>query len=69
MRQEKKLNKSVAPVSISGTKAILNQLMKCICKLNINGTNGTGFFCKIPFENNETKIFFMTNYHILDKNY
>ena len=43
--------------------------MNCICKLNINGANGTGFFCKIPFENNETKVFFMTNYHVLDKNY
>ena len=25
-----------------------------ICKLKINGVHGTGFFCKIPFENNET---------------
>ena len=69
MKQEKKLNNSPEPVSISGTKTILNQLMNCICKLNINGANGTGFFCKIPFENNETKVFFMTNYHVLDKNY
>ena len=69
MKLEKKLNNSPEPVSISGTKTILNQLMNCICKLNINGVNGTGFFCKIPFQNNETKIFLMTNYHVLDKNY
>ena len=69
MKQEKKLNNSPEPVTISGTKTILNQLMNCICKLNINGVNGTGFFCKIPFQNNETKIFLMTNYHVLDKNY
>ena len=69
MRQEKKLNNSVVPVSISNTKAILHQLMDCICKLNINGAYGTGFFCKIPFQNNKTKIFLMTNYHILDKSY
>ena len=69
MKKEKKLNNSPEPVTISGTKTILNQLMNCICKLNINGANGTGFFCKIPFQNNETKIFLMTNYHVLDKNY
>ena len=46
MKQEKKLNNSPEPVSISGTKTILNQLMNCICKLNINGANGTGFFVK-----------------------
>ena len=69
MKKEKKLNNSVVPVSISSTKTILNQLMNCICKLNINGANGTGFFCKIPFENNETKIFLFTNYHVLDEKY
>ena len=69
MKKEKRINNSPKPVSISSTKTILNQLMNCICKLNINGANGTGFFCKIPFENNETKVFFMTNYHVLDKNY
>ena len=69
MKQEKKLNNSPKPVSISSTKKILNQLVNCICKLNINGVNGTGFFCNIPFENNETKIFLITNYHVLDKNY
>ena len=69
MEQEKKLNNWPEPVNISGTKTILNQLMNCICKLKINGVHGTGFFCKIPFENNETRIFLMTNYHVLDKNY
>ena len=69
MKQEKKLNNSVIPVSISCTKTILNQLMNCICKLNINKAIGTGFFCKVDFGNNEKKIFLMTNYHILDKNY
>ena len=69
MKKEKKLNNSVIPVSISGTKTILNQLMNCICKLKINNANGTGFFCKVEFGKNEKKIFLMTNYHLLDKNY
>ena len=67
MDLEKKLNNSPEPVTISGTKTILNQLMNCICKLKINGVNGTGFFCKIPFENNKPKIFLITNYHLLNK--
>ena len=67
MKQEKKINNSPEPVSISGTKIILNQLMDCICKLKINGVNGTGFFCKINFGNNETKNFLITNYHVLNK--
>ena len=50
MKQEKKLNNSVIPVSISCTKTILNQLMNCICKLNINKAIGTGFFVKLILE-------------------
>ena len=69
MRKEKKLNNSVVPVSISGTKIILDQLIDCICKIKINDEFGTGFFCKIPFEANETKNFLVTNYHVFDSNY
>ena len=69
MKKEKKLNNSVEPVSILGTKTILNQMMNCICKLNINGANGTGFFCKIPFENNYIRYFLITNYHVLNEKY
>ena len=68
-RKEKKLNNSVVPVSISGTKIILDQLMNCICKIKINDNFGTGSFCTIPFENNETKNFLVTNYHVFDNNY
>ena len=69
MIKEKKLKNSAEPVSISSTKTILNQMMYYICKIKINETYGTGFFCKIPFENEQSKNFFMTNYHILDKKY
>ena len=57
MKKEKKLNNSVVPVSISGTKTILNQLMNCICKLNINGANGTGFFVKYLLKIMKQKYF------------
>ena len=69
MNQEKKLKNSVEPVSISGTETILNQMKYYICKIKINAIYGTGFFCKIPFGNNITKNFLMTNYHVLNEKY
>ena len=67
MRKEKKLNNSVVPVSISGTKIILDQLIDCICKIKINDEFGTGFFCKIPFSNNTLLKVLMTNNHVIPK--
>ena len=31
------------------TKTILNQMEKCICKIEIDSKQGSGFFCQIPF--------------------
>ena len=57
------------PVDIKGTSLILNQMEKCICKIiKDNGQKGTGFFCKIPFpDNNHLLPFLITNYHILNE--
>ena len=68
MEDEKMIKNSPAPVDIAGTKTILNQMMYCICKIKINATNGTGFFCKIPYENGSIKVL-MTNYPVLDDIY
>ena len=68
MENEKIIKNSPAPVDIAGTKTILNQMMNCICKIKINATNGTGFFCKIPYQYCSLKVL-MTNYHILDDIY
>ena len=68
MENEKMIKDSPEPVNISGTYIILNQMMKCICKIKINKTNGTGFFCKIPFQNNYLNVL-ITNYHIIDETY
>ena len=68
MENEKMIKNSPAPVDIAGTKTILNQMMNCICKIKINATNGTGFFCKIPYKNSSMKVL-MTNYHILNDIY
>jgi len=68
MEDEKKIKNSPDYISISGTQTILNQMRNSICKIKINQINGTGFFCKIPYENNTMNVL-MTNYHILDKEY
>ena len=56
------------PVSLEGTRIILYQMENCICKIHKdNGAIGTGFFCKIPFNNYLLKVL-ITNNHILDEN-
>ena len=66
MEKENKIKDSIEPINIEGTKKILEQLMNCICKINIKGRLGTGFFCKIPFRKNKLKVF-MSNYNILNE--
>ena len=68
MEEERKINDSIDPVSIEGTKKILNQLMNCICKIKIKGEFKTGFFCQIPFRKETIKVL-MTNYQTLNKKY
>ena len=67
MNKENKLKDSIEPVNIDGTKKILDQLMNSICKINIKGKLGTGFFCKIPFRKETIKIL-LANYNILNEN-
>ena len=52
------------PVGIKQTQIILDQMIHCIGKLKINSTNGTCFFCKVPFGKFDIKVL-MTNYHVL----
>ena len=55
------------PISIEGTKKILNQMENCICQIyKENNLKGTGFFCKIPFPNKDYLLHtLITNYNIL----
>ncbi len=64
--KEKYIIDSPLPVSIKGTEIILDQMKTCICKiLKDNGVKGTGFFCKIPYENNLLPVL-ITNNHVLN---
>ena len=56
------------PISYESTKKILDQMAKNICKINIDGKRGTGFFTKIPIDDKLIPVF-MTNYHVINKEY
>jgi len=67
-KQEKLIEEQPIPVSIDGTKKILFQMENYICKIYLkNGEKGTGFFCKIPF-NDDILPVLITNNHVLKEN-
>ena len=55
-------------ISFEDIKKILFQMENCICKIYLkNIEKGTGFFCKIPFNNNLLPVL-TTNNHVLNGN-
>ena len=58
---------ALLPITLPKQKEITRQMEKCVCKIHINGKNGTGFFAKIPYKNSFIKVL-MTNNHVLDSN-
>ena len=62
---EDHINKSVLPISLEGINKILFQMKFSVCKIHKIGSNGTGFFCNLPYK---SKIlpFLITNNHVLD---
>ena len=46
----------------------LNVAEKAIGKIKIPGGYGTGFICKVPYQNNELKVL-ITNNHVLDEEF
>lgn len=66
--QEKFIETSPNPVTIDGTENILYQMKNCICRIiSNNGIKGTGFFCRIPY-NDKLLPVLITNYHVLNDN-
>ena len=66
MKEEKLINTSAEPVTFEGTKRILDQMNKCVCKIYNKGV-GTGFFTKIPV-NSKLLPVLITNNHVLGQN-
>ena len=66
-------NESILPrypnvICYESTKKIIEQMEKGICKINIGQSQGTGFFCKIPFPDmNNMLPVFITNNHIINQ--
>ncbi len=58
---------SIDSMTIEKTEIILDQMKKCICKV-IGDKIGTGFFCKILYENKLIPVL-ITNYHVINDNY
>ena len=58
---------AINAIPIDKAEKILNQMKNCVCK--INGKKfGTGFFCKILYNNKLIPVL-MTNYHVIDDNF
>ena len=62
---EKRIEDYPGMISLKNTKIIISQMEKSICQITKNGNNGTGFFTKIKFSENEIRKFLVTNYHVL----
>ena len=66
---EKKIDNYPESVNKEKTKTIFKQMESCIGKIYTGeGKSGTGFFCCVPYENEEKKVF-ITNYHIIDEKF
>ena len=67
-QKESILNNYPNIISYDCSKKIIEQMERNICKINIGEEQGTGFFCKIPFPNqNEMLPVFITNNHVINK--
>ena len=65
---EKYLENYPKPVSLKSSEKIIKQMKNYVCKINLkDGSKGTGFFCKIPFNNTFLTVL-ITNNHVIDEN-
>jgi len=65
--KESLLNGYPNVISYECTKKIIEQMEKNICKINIAKNQGTGFFTKIPFPNQNNMLpVLITNNHIIN---
>ena len=68
VQKEHNLNGYPTVISYECTKKIIEQMDKNICRIKIGNIQGTGFFCKIPFpDNNNMILVFITNNHIINE--
>ena len=67
---ENLLQNSFYPISIEEMEKVLFQMKNSVCKiLNKNGLHVSGFFCKIPYSNEQSSgllNMLITNYHMIN---
>jgi hypothetical protein len=59
------------PITIEETSIIIEQMKNCICKIIIKELfekKGTGFFCNIPFKNQNFQVLITSN-NLINENY
>ena len=54
------------PATIENTVIILEQMRKCVCKIEYKNGKATGFFCYIPCQNQKIPVM-ITNNHIINE--
>ena len=64
---EGKIEGAIDALNLAKTDKIIQQMKTCICKV-YGQKIGTGFFCKINYQNKTIPVL-MTNYHILSDEY
>ena len=62
-------NTYIKPATIEITNKIIQQMSNCICKVKNNQSVGTGFFCTIPYKNNNKIHVLITSYQIINEFY
>ena len=64
---EKDIEGSPSPISLNGMETIISQMKNGICRIyNNGGKKGSGFFCKIPFPDQDHLLpVLITNNHVL----
>jgi len=67
--KEKELKNKPVAISYENTEIILDQMKKNICKIKMrDGSQGTGFFCKIPFPDKDNLLpVLITNNHVINQ--
>ena len=67
-QKESVLNNYSNLISYESSKKIIEQMEKNISSIKIGEEQGTGFFCKIPFPNQDKMLpVFITNNHVINR--
>ena len=64
--KDEKQSMELYPITINELDVISEQMKKCIFKIENQNEYGTGFFCQIPYKNENLKVM-ITSYKVLNE--